>query len=124
MHVAVIGQGGAGLVTMAEMIKLGHSVTGFESESLIGGTWNFETSSRTSVYKNLRTNLPRELMAFTQYKMRPKDDPETGSFTGDERRFASHSEITGWLTAYAAEMDLSQHIRFSTEVKNVVKVGD
>lgn len=120
---AVIGAGGAGLVTMQELIKMGHTVICFESESMIGGTWNFETSSRTSVYKNLRTNLPRELMAFEQYKMRPKDDAE-GSFTGDARRFASHSEITGWIKSYAEEFNLNQHIRFSTEVKNVVKVED
>jgi dimethylaniline monooxygenase (N-oxide forming) len=123
MNVAIIGAGGAGLVTMAELRKLGHTVTAFESESMIGGTWNYETSSRTSVYKNLRTNLPRELMAFTQYKMRPKDDPE-GSFTGDARRFASHSEITGWLKSFNEEMGLNEFIRFNTEVKKTVKVDD
>ena len=122
--VAVIGAGGAGLVTMAELRKLGHYVIGYESESLIGGTWNYETSSRTSVYKNLRTNLPRELMAFTQYKMRPKDDPENGSFTGDARRFPSHFEITGWLRAYADEFKLNELIRFSTEVTKAIKVDD
>jgi len=111
-------------VTIAELKKHGHTATCFESESMIGGTWNFETSSRTSVYKNLRTNLPRELMAFTQFKMRPADDPENGSFTGDTRRFPSHAEITGWLKAYAEEAKVNENIRFSTEVTNCVKDGD
>ena len=64
LKVAVIGAGGAGLVMIAELKKLGISVTCYESESAIGGAWNYDSSTRTSVYKNLRSNFPRELMAF------------------------------------------------------------
>ena len=87
MNVAVIGAGVAGLVTLSELIEQGHTVTVFESESALGGTWNYESSTRTSIYKNLRTNIPREIMAFEKFKSRPKDDPENGSFTGDARQF-------------------------------------
>jgi len=93
MNVAVIGAGGAGLVTLCEFLELGHKVTVYESESAIGGTWNYESSTRTSMYKSLRTNIPREIMALERFKLRPKDDPENGSFTGDARQFPCQEEI-------------------------------
>jgi cation diffusion facilitator CzcD-associated flavoprotein CzcO len=99
--VAVIGAGGAGLVAISELTKLGHQVTCFESESQIGGTWNY-TNHRTSIYKNLRSNLPRTLMAFESFKFQPLP----GSFSGDSREFPSHGEIMAYLEAYAEENEL------------------
>ena len=117
--VAVIGAGGAGLVAISELKKLGHQVTCFERESQIGGTWNY-TSQRTSIYKNLRSNLPRTLMAFESFKFQPP----SGSFSGDSREFPSHGEIIAYLEAYAEENGLLGVIEFGEEVVGVEKVGE
>ena len=58
-NVAVIGAGAGGLVSIHELRKEGHNVTCFESETDIGGTWCLESSTKTSMYESLRTNIPR-----------------------------------------------------------------
>ena len=63
----IIGAGPSGLVAAKEYLKYGNHVTIIESENNIGGLWYYE-SSRSSMYESLRTNLPREIMAFNTLK--------------------------------------------------------
>jgi Flavin-binding monooxygenase-like len=73
--VAIIGAGAAGLVTgYCLSDRQGKfDVTIFEQTSHVGGTWIYTETTGTdeyslpihsSMYKNLRTNLPKELMYF------------------------------------------------------------
>ena len=87
---AVIGAGAAGLVSIHELRKEGHQVTCFESEPDIGGTWCQESSSRTSMYDSLRTNLPRQIMSFDDFTF---DVVDGKSFSGDARQFPGHFEV-------------------------------
>ena len=66
-NVCVIGAGTAGIVSIHELRKEGHTVTCFESEKQIGGAWAYGTSTRSSIYKNLRTNNPKQIMAFEDF---------------------------------------------------------
>ena len=76
MKVAVVGAGAAGLVAARELLRAHHEVTVFEQSSTVGGVWVYQRESESdplgqtgprlhaSMYASLRTNLPRDLMAF------------------------------------------------------------
>ena len=91
MTIAVIGAGAAGLVTASELLREGHAVAVFERSRRVGGLWVYEEETETdplgqcprrrhhgSLYASLRTNLPRDLMAFDGY-------PFDSSGGGDDR---------------------------------------
>lgn len=125
LDVCVIGCGCAGLISIKELRDAGHKVTCFSRESAPGGTWAFRTSKCTAIYKNLRTNLPRDMMAFECFKFRPKSNPSaSGSFSGDARRFPSHFEVFAYLNAFKEEFKLEPHIKHSQQVTNCVKQDD
>lgn len=131
LSVAVIGGGAAGLVTARQLLREGHTVTIFEQAPQIGGTWlysdltdtdnssdqNHNSGSYyhgTSMYKSLRTNLPRETMAYSDY---PFDDKFPGSKDG--RQFPGHEEVLRYMEAFTAHFELAQYIRFNTCVSRV-----
>ena len=60
----MIGAGAAGLAAAKEFSKYeSNKVIIIESEDEVGGTWYYQ-NKRSSMYQGLRTNLPREIMAF------------------------------------------------------------
>ncbi|KAF3568800.1 hypothetical protein DY000_02012200 [Brassica cretica] len=105
-HVAVIGAGAAGLVAARELRREGHSVVVFERQNQVGGTWIYTDHVEqdplsidptrpivySSVYRSLRTNLPRECMGFIDFPfvIRPRK-------SRDPRRFPSHGEVVAYL---------------------------
>ncbi|MEM8768050.1 MAG: FAD-dependent oxidoreductase [Pseudomonadota bacterium] len=130
-HVAVIGAGAAGLVTADELSREGHEVTVFESGSEIGDTWVYTTETEAdwlghtpghrilgSMYDGLRTNLPRNLMAFDNY---PFDSRGGGEDTWP--RFPGHSEVLEYLKRFAYERNLLERIRYDTPVEQVRQSG-
>ncbi|KAF8412409.1 hypothetical protein HHK36_000373 [Tetracentron sinense] len=126
--VAVIGAGAAGLVAARELRREGHKVVVFERDDKVGGTWiyspNVESDqlgldpSRTivhsSLYDSLRTNLPRESMGFRDYPFVVKDGKER-----DPRRFPGHPEVLLYLDDFARDFELTELVRFGTEVFHV-----
>ena len=67
LRVAVIGGGAAGLAAARVMSRNGIKPVVLEKDRAIGGVWRHVPSSSTRpMYKGLRTNLPRELMAFRE----------------------------------------------------------
>lgn len=83
---AVVGAGAAGLAAAKELQAEGHTVDVFEQSGSIGGTWVLDERTESdalgqdahrsrvhsSLYKSLRTNLPRELMSFYDYPFLPE----------------------------------------------------
>lgn len=126
--VAVIGAGAAGLIACKELTELGHRVKIFEQSSGLGGVWNYVEETEDdpvgrdprrkrvhgSMYANLRTNLPREVMGVSDF-------PFTTSFPGsaDHNTYCSHGEVLRYLQAYAARFDVVRNIQFSTAVESV-----
>lgn len=126
--VAVIGAGVAGLVTARELQRSGHKVTVVEKSAQLGGTWAYNPKTETdslgldpnreiihsSLYKSLRTNLPRQLMSFSDY-----------SFNNENRKlinFPGHEEVLKFLTEFAKDFGITELIRFNAEVVRVRRV--
>lgn len=132
LSVAVIGAGAAGLVAARELVLEGHHVTVFEKGSSTGGVWVYTDEVETpdllgqdperhkvhsSMYAQLRTNLPREVMAYTDFAF----DDLAGQ-SKDSRRFPSHEEVLRYLQAFAAAFQLHKFVRFDTEVTAAVPI--
>ena len=100
----------------------------FEKANNIGGTWvYYDTKEKvdklstqkgqendlleihSSMYKNMYTNLPKEVMAYPDFPF-----PSNTS-----RSFLHHTEIQQYLEGYVKHFDLEQFIQFGTEVLSV-----
>ncbi|KAL0550359.1 hypothetical protein IC582_014867 [Cucumis melo] len=124
-RVAVIGAGAGGLVSARELSREGHHVVVFERNTQIGGTWVYSpeiesdplgidpnrTRIHSSLYKSLRTNLPRELMGVRDYPFVPREGEDR-----DPRRFPCHREVLKYLEDFANEFGIRKLVRFRTEV--------
>lgn len=130
--IAIIGAGAAGLISAKELTQMGHAVTVFEQTESIGGVWAYTdeveddllgVQSRRkkvhgSMYKYLRTNLPREVMGVADF---PFDDKFPGS--EDPRQYCSHEEVFRYLKAYATHFDVLKYVRFSSCIQHVTRRG-
>ncbi|KAF8728067.1 hypothetical protein HU200_018644 [Digitaria exilis] len=127
--VAVIGAGAAGLAAARELLRVGLHVAVFEKSGRTGGTWAYDPRAddadplsrdpaaagavHGSLYASLRTNLPRELMGFSDFPMAGR------VFAGDARAFPGHREVLAFLDAFAEEHGVLAHVRLRTEVLRV-----
>jgi len=111
-RVCIIGAGAAGLCAARHSKRVGLSPVVFEASSVLGGTWVYTekvgNSVHSSMYKNLLTNLPKEVMGFPDY---PFPEAKTPG-----RSFLHHSEVLEYLEDYATHFDLLGSIRFRTKV--------
>ncbi len=64
-------------------------------------------------YSSLRTNLPRQIMSFSDFPFIPE---VMGDQSHDSRRFPSHTEVQAWLEVFAAKFQLRQHIKFNSQI--------
>ncbi|XP_021194963.3 senecionine N-oxygenase isoform X1 [Helicoverpa armigera] len=103
-RVCIIGAGYSGLGTARYMREYGVNFTVFEASRHIGGTWRFDPHVGTdedglplftSMYKNLRTNTPRQTMEYAGFPF-PEGTPSypTGPcFYKYLQHFAKHFEL-------------------------------
>uniref|UniRef100_A0A0B6Y0T3 Flavin-containing monooxygenase n=1 Tax=Arion vulgaris TaxID=1028688 RepID=A0A0B6Y0T3_9EUPU len=125
--VTIIGAGAAGLCALRQLThpsasELIHfNVVCFEQAPRVGGTWFYtdqvgkdehDLPVHSSMYENLRTNLPKECMAYPDYSF-----PELPSFVG-------HADVQKYLEDYAAHFDVLKYIKFQTIVTSVKPVCD
>ncbi|KAH0674585.1 hypothetical protein KY284_025672 [Solanum tuberosum] len=127
--VAVIGVDASGLVTARELRREGHRVVVFEKSNQLGGLWVYNPRVETdllsldpnreiihsSLYKSLRTNLPRQLMSFSDYSFDCAENENRLNFTG-------HEEVLKFLNEFAKDFGINELIRFITEVVRVAPV--
>ncbi len=108
MKVAIIGAGAAGLVTARVLQREGIEPIIFEKEAQATGVWNYQRNSGSRpMYSGLRTNLPRELMAFREF-------PWGGD--GKTMSFVTHSEVKDYLKRYTKAMNLEDLIQYQSTV--------
>jgi len=120
MQVAVIGAGAAGLCAARHIIYSTANratPTVFEKSNCIGGTWVFNPQTgkdergepiHSSMYLDLRTNLPKEVMAFPDFPFKNADES-----------FLHHSKVLEYLEDYCRHYDLYKNIKFNTKIVNV-----
>ena len=127
MKVAVVGAGAAGLVAARELLRADHEVTVFEQSSRVGGIWVYQEASEpdplgqtgprlhASMYASLRTNLPRDLMAFFDF---PFD--ASGGGVDEWSRYPGHAQVLSYLEKFSETFDITRLIRFNTKVVKTV----
>ncbi|XP_029169261.1 flavin-containing monooxygenase FMO GS-OX-like 4 [Nylanderia fulva] len=118
IKVCVIGAGAAGLCAvrhLAANVKFEAIV--YEQTNEIGGTWVYKEQIglenglpiHSSMYQNLRTNLPAKIMNFPDYITMEAQEPSC----------VNHREILNYLRNYAQHFDICRHIHFNTKVEHV-----
>ena len=116
--VAVIGAGAAGLACLRVLSRVPNlTVVAFEKSAAgCGGVWNYKGNSKEAtdnpMYCTMRTNLPKEIMAFPGAPFPVSSGSGSGSFV-------THKEVQEYLESYADEHGLHRMIRYSTEVTSV-----
>ncbi|KAL7520039.1 hypothetical protein ACHAWX_005180 [Stephanocyclus meneghinianus] len=121
-QIAVIGAGAAGLAAARAFLRrsdrdrVRFEVTVLERRPSVGGIWDRDepssssSSKRRPMYENLRTNLPKELMAFREF-------PWGGD--GAEESYVTHRKVRRYLESYADEFRLKDCIRFGCTVERL-----
>lgn len=123
MKVGIIGAGAAGLCAMKHSISFGCDAVAFEQCGVIGGTWVYSESTRrlneyghiiqsNSMYKGLRTNLPKELMQFPDFPFPP-----------NEESFLPACDVDDYLNNYADTFGLRKYIKLNHHVLRVRPVN-
>ena len=66
VRICVIGAGPAGIITAKLCIEAGYEVKVYEQEAAAGGVWLYspDTNRHSAMYETLRTNIPKQIMAF------------------------------------------------------------
>ena len=117
-RVCVIGAGAAGLCAARRLAEAQLTPVIFEQTGVVGGTWVFNEATgmdqhglpiHSSMYKSLKTNLPKEVMAFPDYPF-PSTEPES---------FLHHKDVLSYLENFARDHNLKRFVKFKTIVKNI-----
>lgn len=103
-RIAILGGGAAGLAA-AQALRAYDRVV-FEKDREIGGVWRHVPRSMSRpMYRGLRTNLPKEIMAFRALP-----------FPDLDRSFVTHAQVLEYLHTYAKHFALMDCIRLGTTV--------
>eukprot|EP00580_Thalassiosira_gravida_P001067 CAMPEP_0201603364 /NCGR_PEP_ID=MMETSP0492-20130828/3825_1 /ASSEMBLY_ACC=CAM_ASM_000837 /TAXON_ID=420259 /ORGANISM="Thalassiosira gravida, Strain GMp14c1" /LENGTH=510 /DNA_ID=CAMNT_0048067121 /DNA_START=233 /DNA_END=1765 /DNA_ORIENTATION=+ len=139
-RIGIIGGGAAGLATARAFLRANNNndddddegtkqkkkvqfeVTVLETRNSVGGIWkyddddNHEGKKSRPMYRNLRTNLPKELMAFREFPWGAGDCAEPS--------YVTHKQVYKYLEDYANTFDLLENIRFGCRVDHLKVVRD
>ena len=106
IKVAVIGGGAAGLSLARVLSRNGIQPIVLEKKLFGGGVWRYLPQSKIRpMYKGLRTNLPREIMA---YREKP--------WGGSGKSYVTHKDVLDYLQEYKNDFNLDKYIQFGAEV--------
>ncbi|CAG9785970.1 unnamed protein product [Diatraea saccharalis] len=119
-RVCVLGAGAAGLCSARHLLvePSVERVDILEQASQLGGTWvytetvgydDFGLPIHTSMYKSLRTNLPKEIMGFPDFPV-----PES------EKSYLPAKDMLAFLQLYADKHGVTPHIKFNHHVQLVI----
>ncbi|XP_053574248.1 uncharacterized protein LOC128663776 [Bombina bombina] len=117
IRVAVIGAGAAGLCCARHLLSQPQTFDSpvlFEMSGGLGGTWVYsegEANIHSSMYRDLRTNLPKEVMAFPDFP-----------FDSSHPSFIHHTDVLRYLEEYADRFCIQPHIKFNCRVVSVLPV--
>lgn len=110
MRVCIIGAGIAGLCSARHSLSNGLETIVYEQSDDIGGTWQYTDDVginkygidvHTSMYKHLRTNLPKEVMGFPDFPI-----PQ------EEASYISSENMIAFLNKYTEKYSIRERIKF------------
>ncbi|KAK6186979.1 hypothetical protein SNE40_006233 [Patella caerulea] len=115
-RVCVVGAGPAGMGCLRYLIENPETfeVIAYEQASCIGGTWVYTDETGTdkwgkpihsSLYKSLKVNIPKEIMAFPDF-----------AFDSNLPSYVGHEEVLKYLNNYTEHFNLKPFIQFNTRV--------
>jgi hypothetical protein len=109
-RVAIIGGGAAGLAAARAVSRNGGAIPKvFEKDLQTGGVWRYSKNSKTRpMYRGLRTNLPKEIMA---YREKP--------WTNVKESYITHFDVANYLEEYRQDFDLKRFISFGSQVRQL-----
>lgn len=118
----VIGGGTAGLCAAKTAIENNFEVTVYEQTPLLGGLWNYTDQTGEDehgvpfgyMYRDLRTNVPKEIMRFTDFDVNNVQD----------RSYLTADEVLQFLHSYADEFDIRKVIKFQHQVIRVLPMKE
>lgn len=120
-RVLVIGAGVAGICAAKNAVEKGFAVTVFEQTDNVGGLWNYTDQtgvdengvSTNYMYKDLRTNVPKEIMRFLDYDVAVKN-----------KSFLDTDEVLAYLQSYANHFNIPALVQFKHQVIRVLSTKD
>jgi len=113
-RICVIGAGPSGLATAKNLLQAGfHNFTVFEKNDRVGGNWIYSTvPGHSSVYQSVRSISSKTLSQLEDFPFPDHYPP-----------YPSQSLLLKYFESYARRFELFNHIRFTSEVEHVEKVG-
>eukprot|EP01147_Barroeca_monosierra_P011095 gene11095-3161_t len=115
--VAVVGAGAAGLAAARRLMQKFENVVVFEASSHLGGTWDYTSSTadytHSSMYRDLHTNLPKQIMAFPEFPF------ETGKGS-----FVHRSDVQQYLESFASFYQIDKIVRCNTIIETIACKGE
>jgi thioredoxin reductase len=113
--IAIIGGGAAGLAAARVFSRQGLTPVVLEKDEIVGGVWRRIPASKSRpMYKGLRTNLPKEIMAFREY-------PFSSTI---ESSFVTHEQVHAYLQDYARKFHIEQYIQKNCRVEQVTAMKE
>jgi len=107
LKVCVIGAGPGGLAAARVLSQSGYDPLVLEKDQVSGGVWNHVAGDDSRpMYRGLRTNLPREIMAFRE---RP--------WGGAGKSYVTHQQVAEYLHSYEHDFGLEKYIHYESEVR-------
>lgn len=118
----VIGAGTAGLCAARHALQSGGEVTVFEMANQLGGTWVFNEQVdkneygidvHSSMYKGLKTNLPKEIMGYPDFPI-PEQDSS----------YIPAEDMLKFFQLFADSYGITENIKFSHYVIRIKPTKD
>ncbi|VEN41237.1 unnamed protein product [Callosobruchus maculatus] len=122
MRVAVIGAGASGLCASKRVKDLGFECDVYDMKDAIGGVWVYSEevgtdeygyTIHTPMYKKLSTNLPKEVMYFSDFP-----------FPERYESFITRKDVLDYLNIYADRFNLRPLVKLNCLVRNVRPLKD
>lgn len=113
--VAIVGSGAAGLITGYALKSKNIDFKIFERSDCVGGVWKYRTDKPCAMYDSLRTNLPKEIMAFIE------DFPFSDKIL---HSYVTHVEVQEYLENFANVNDLFPYIKFNSNINRILKTTE
>ena len=121
-RVCVIGGGAAGLCAARHLKATADFIpVVYEQSSEIGGTWVYDPKTgidpltqlpiHSSMYQNMKTNLPKEVMAFPDFP-----------FPDSSASFLKHQQVRTYLEDYSQHFKLDSFLNLNHCVTSVKPV--